>query len=626
MRRSFFNLGIWLISAATVSACAMIKPSTSKEMISTKEVASTPRASAGLAGNGTSESEAESEAEKDWPKDPKLVEQSEKAVYHFSMGQAYSLNNETDKAVEAYRATLAYDPNSALVRARLAAELVKKGEFREAKTLCEEAIKLDPNYVDAFLLLAGIQVVAKELDAALATYESVLKGKKDHRDTLLYYGTTLAESGRLTDARRVLERLVKLEEDPDSQVDEAVAWYYLAKVQTQMEDFSDSARSLRQAVSVRPSYTRAALFLADLYIAEDEPDKAIKVMKDSYVENPASSLATRLAAYHLSISQFEKAVPYLEALAEVEVDNISAKVRLALVYWQVNWLTKAYTVLREVHQAFPSSNEVLYYLGELELERKKFKSAISYFNKVDSSYGRYEESVARVVASFQELEKFEDAKTFLLKELKKRKDIISFYTMYGRLFEADNQLAQAIRFLERNFSQIEKSESALYYLGYLYDRAGSAKKGLNIMEQILKKNPDNANALNYIGYTLLEKGKELARAKEYLARALSIKPNDAYIMDSYGWFLFKQGDTKGALKLLEQAAVQKPNEGVILEHVADVYMELNLNRKALAMYEKALSNLTEAKDQVRVQNKIFNVETILGMRDPKRLRSPASRK
>lgn len=552
------------------------------------------------------------------------AEREQKAVYHFSMGQAYSLNNEVDSAIEEYRTTLAYDPNSALVRARLAAELVKKGEFQEAKTLCEEAIRLDETYIDAYLLLAGVQVVAKELEAAIETYRLVLRKNPDHRDTLLYYGTTLAESGKLSEAEKTLARLVRLEDDPESQVDEAVAWYYLAKVQTQLEKFSAASESLRQSLQVRPSYSRAALFLADLYIAEDQPEKAIQVMEASFNENPAPTLATRLAAYYLSVSDFQKAVPYLELMAEVDSENISAKVRLALVYWQIDWLVKAFNVLYEVHKAFPASNEVLYYLGELELERKQPDSAISFFGKVDPSYGRYEESVARVVASYQERGDVAAAKKFVKIALTKRDDIVSFYTMYGRLLEAENKVSPAIRFLEQNLKKIDKDESALYYLGYLYDQVGQAQQGLTIMQKILETNPDNANALNYVGYTMLEQGEDLDKAGDYLKRALAIKPNDPYILDSYGWLLFRQGNAKEALVHLERAAELKPTEGVILEHMADVYLQLNLKQKALAMYEKALSTLPNTKDQVRVQGKISDIETILGMREPQPPRQPAS--
>src|SRR3989344_2210919 len=164
------------------------------------------------------------------------VSPEEQAIVYYSLGQAYALDNEVEKAIEAYKIALVYDPNSSVIHARLAAELVKRGSMSDAKEHCESAIKLDPKYVDSYLLLAGIQVVSKEYKPALKTYETVLKMHPNHQETMLYYGTTLAEAGKYTAAKKVLLELIKLPEDEESGVDRAIAYYYLAKVEQENKE------------------------------------------------------------------------------------------------------------------------------------------------------------------------------------------------------------------------------------------------------------------------------------------------------------------------------------------------------------------------------------------------------
>lgn len=537
----------------------------------------------------------------------------ERAMHHFSLGQAYSLANETDKALEAYRTTLIYDPNSALVQSRLAAELVKVGSFAEAKEHCRKAIALDPQFIDGHLLLAGIHVVSKELNEAIAVYRKVLEIKPDHRDALLYYGTTLAEAGNIEPAVAALTRLTKLEDDADAQSDSAIAFYYLAKVEAQRERLGAALKALESSLKVRPGFPKAALFLADIHLAENRQEQAMRVLEASFKETPSPMVAARLAAYHLAESQFAKAVPYLETVVESDSENVSAKVRLALVYWQIEWLDKAVVLLEEVHERFKESSEVRFYLGELELERQKPDKALAYFKAIGPEYPRYEESVARAVQAFLALKKNADARAYVEASIQQKSDIASFYTTYARLLEEEGQVAAAASYLEKNRARIREDESALYYLGYLYDRVGNKTRGLSVMEEILTKNPENPNALNYVGYTLLEEGRDLKRAERLILKAMELKPNDPYILDSYGWLLFKQGNPQLAMKAIEKAVELKPEEGVIQEHLADVYLQLNLPKKAYSAFMQARKFLSDPKEQSRVQGKLDALEERLGL-------------
>src|SRR5262249_26716066 len=78
------------------------------------------------------------------------------AEYHFSLAQAYVAEGNPDRAIEEYKLTLAFDPNSPLIYARLATEYIKKGMMSAAMETCKEALQRDPNYIDARLMLAGL--------------------------------------------------------------------------------------------------------------------------------------------------------------------------------------------------------------------------------------------------------------------------------------------------------------------------------------------------------------------------------------------------------------------------------------------------------------------------------------
>lgn len=539
------------------------------------------------------------------------VSPEDAAVFHFSLGQAYSLDNDPQRAIESYRATLVHDPKSALVRARLAAELVKTGAFAEASGLCEEAIKLEPGYVDSYLLLAGIHVAAKEYDKAVSTYNQALKVDPKNRDALLYLGVTLAEVGKVKEGVGQLEKLVKLKETSDSNIDQGVAFYYLAKIQDQAGNRDQAIKAYAQALKKRPSFAKAALALSDIYAARNDHQKATKVLEDCFAEGRSADIAERLAERHLEKNDYKGAVTYLETLVEEDPSNENMKLRLALVYWQVQWLDKARLLLSDLHARYPGSSEISYYLGELELERADFEGALEYYRKVSPDYAKYDQMVARVAYAYRQQNKMEAAEDFLLEAMRKRPDVVAFYPLLAAVYEDQKRIEESRLVLERGEKLFPNDENILYYLGFTLDRLGHKDRALDKMEHLLALNPENANALNFVGYTLTEKNERLDDAKTYLEKAVKLRPEDAFILDSYGWLLYRTGQRQQAMKHLEKAFAAKPSEGVIAEHLADVYVALSLPIKAAQVYEQALKAGGDQEFQARVQTKLANVREML---------------
>jgi tetratricopeptide (TPR) repeat protein len=190
--------------------------------------------------------------------------------------------------------------------------------------------------------------------------------------------------------------------------------------------------------------------------------------------------------------------------------------------------------------------------------------------------------------------------------------------------------------LERGEKQFPADENILYYLGFLYDRLGEKARGVATMERLLGLNPNNANALNFVGYSLVEKGERLDQAKILLERAMALKPGDAFVLDSYGWLLYRLGKNQESMRHLEKAMALKPDEGVIAEHLADVYAASGLPLKAMQTYAKALRAGGDREFTARVEYKRDNVAKTLADAKEKRVapraisssaseRTPASR-
>jgi Flp pilus assembly protein TadD len=127
------------------------------------------------------------------------------------------------------------------------------------------------------------------------------------------------------------------------------------------------------------------------------------------------------------------------------------------------------------------------------------------------------------------------------------------------------------------------------------------------LKKILAKQPDDAEALNALGYSLLQKPDRYADAEKYLQQAIRLKPEEAVIMDSYGWLQFKLGRYDQALDYLRRAyAKQQENE--IAAHLAEVLWTLGRKAEAKKIFKDAIKKAPEDEYLLEFQRRILNGE------------------
>jgi Tfp pilus assembly protein PilF len=140
------------------------------------------------------------------------------------------------------------------------------------------------------------------------------------------------------------------------------------------------------------------------------------------------------------------------------------------------------------------------------------------------------------------------------------------------------------------------------------ERTGDLKAAETTLRQVLAKDPNNATALNNLGYFLADHGERLEEALSMIQRAVRAEPTNASYLDSYGWAYFKLGKLKEAERYLSDAARRNPASATIQEHLGDLFQRLGQPEKAQTSWRKALSLAVEAADTARIKAKL-NGET-----------------
>ncbi|CAH0195912.1 tetratricopeptide repeat protein [Roseomonas sp. CECT 9278] len=143
-----------------------------------------------------------------------------------------------------------------------------------------------------------------------------------------------------------------------------------------------------------------------------------------------------------------------------------------------------------------------------------------------------------------------------------------------------------------------------YARGIARERSGNWPLAEADFRRALELSPEQPYVLNYLGYTWVERGENLAEARRMLERAVALRPQDGNIADSLGWALYKLGDMPGAVRWLERAVELEPRNSVINDHLGDAYWTAGRQREAQFQWRRALALGPEGDEGPKIEAKI----------------------
>ncbi len=120
----------------------------------------------------------------------------------------------------------------------------------------------------------------------------------------------------------------------------------------------------------------------------------------------------------------------------------------------------------------------------------------------------------------------------------------------------------------------------------------------------MELDPEQPSLLNYLGYSWVDQGKNLAKAMDFIRKAVKLKPDDGFYVDSLGWAHYRQGEFAEAARQLERAVELEPNDPIINDHLGDAYWQVGRRNEAKFQWSQSLTLKPEPEDQARIAKKL----------------------
>jgi tetratricopeptide (TPR) repeat protein len=246
-------------------------------------------------------------------------------------------------------------------------------------------------------------------------------------------------------------------------------------------------------------------------------------------------------------------------------------------------------VFRNMTESQAGDSQARYLLGVSLLAQEEYAEALEVLALIGPDDDEYSDSLVRRAIALDGLDRTAEARTLLETRMADAPEDEEVLLALSGLYEDAGEYRAAVGLLEAYAGRVEVTNARIFFtLGVLHDKLKDWRAGAEYMKRSLELQPDDAHALNYLGYTYADHGVYLEEAESLILRALEQRPQDGFIIDSLGWVYFKQGRFREAVDALRRAVGIAPKDPVIWEHLGDALLELGEPEKAREAYGKTL--------------------------------------
>lgn len=535
--------------------------------------------------------------------------------YDFLVGRDHELAGRLDEALDAYTRAAEKDPESAYLRRQIAALAWRAGQLDRALEHAELAHQIDPDDPAGRVFLGKIHRLRRQSEQAEALLTTEEGTPVNREAALLLYGL-YADSERPEDALEVARWLIV--EDPEN----LRAYFALSRAYETLDRPEEAEAALRDALDQAPGSLAVYSALARFHRDRSDRDGEVAIYREVLEEYPhhRATLAA-LADALIATSRSDDAREVLEELVRHHPDDARSAIRLALLEFDAGDHASAADRFEQALVESPEDYEIAYFLGVLRQRMDQVDEALRAFEQIPETHGRYADARSQIASLFERRGDYDRAleqARIALRVAPSRP--LEFYV--ARLRAKTGDLDGAIAMLEGQLAGGPDDDDLLYNIGMLYGEAKRFDEALRYMHMAIERNPDNASALNYIGYTWAERGERLDEAETLIMRASELRPDDGFITDSLGWVYYMralpllEGDDPArgrqllhdALRTLQRASELTGGDPVISEHLGDVYLLLDDKKRALERYREALELDPREAEQPDLRRKLESLE------------------
>jgi len=499
--------------------------------------------------------------------------------------QQYSL------AYEAYMelSKRVHDPKFAEQAAKLALQIKDSRKTNDAVSMW---INQEPKNVTARKLAALTALRGHDKNIAIKQLNALLAAEPDNfENALLELSSILQKEGK---EKFIYDALESLSTKTSS--NKAVIYFVQSLLSMQMKNNAQAENKVKQTLQIQPDWEHPLLIQAQLAFMANDFNRVKSLLTAAVLKHPNNVPFKKLLAQTLiKTSDYESAAGLYESLINQNPKEGDNYIALALINLELNKDENAQTILKTLSEQSQWESAANFYLGKIEEKHNNAVAAVVLFDKVTDQQLSLEAAISSInlLVKERQFEQVDSRLSVLLQKYPQQK--LRFVLMQASLYSQQNQQEKSFNLLSEMLEEFPDEKDVLYTRALVAEHLGKMKVLETDLKKIIAKYPDDVDALNALGYKLLDDSRRYREAEKYLQHAIKLRPSEPAIMDSYGWLLFKIGKYPQALNYL-QSAYEKQNSGEIAAHLCEVLWSMGRKDEAQLVFDNALNVSPEDVD------------------------------
>ena len=443
--------------------------------------------------------------------------------------------------------------------------------------------------------------------AALDTSLIWVKNAPDDIEAQRAAAIQLARNGRYD------ESLVYMEKVLQAKGDTHFDFLALAAIETDAETRAGLQKSFDSLLAKHPDNGQLIFGKALLMQQDGDAEGALKLLEKNPPQNGEIAPILLRARLLQSLNRGDEALPLLKKSVSQYPDDKRLGLTYARTLVEQNRMAEAKVQFASLVEQYPEDDELRFSLALVCLEGKSWDEAEGYLQElierdshVDSAHlnlGRIAEERNDPEGALVEYALVGPGNEYLPAQLRQADILIShgrgaeaskklalardaqpdyaiqLYLIEAETLAANNQSDRAWNTLQQALKQYPDDLNLLYSRAMLAEKRNDLEQMERDLRAIIQREPDNAMALNALGYTLSDRTTRYAEAKALIQQAYDLSPDDPAVLDSLGWVNFRLGNLDEAERLLRQALERFPDQEVAA-HLGEVLWANGKQREA----------------------------------------------
>ena len=483
-------------------------------------------------------------------------------------------------AAKWFEKAIAADADSPEVISRSFMMEVSVGHFDRALALAPKELKLDPSDAIAQMVLLIDRLKAGDNAGALK-YAAALPSDGVHRFIGPFaLAWTRMAAGDLMGADTALQGLDKYNGFKALKVFQLALLYDFAKQPDKAQQFYDKALAGSDQLNWR---------LTDAVTNFDQrhgrAEKA-KALYQKFIQQNAGS--------ELAVAALARPPGTPQPLIRTAADGLAeAMFDLASVLNQAETIDLSLLYDRFALALRPQFGLAQLLLSDVLSTQNKPEESLQVLSEIRQSSLYYPSARLRGAINLDTLERTDEAIAQLKAIAAEQPEAIAAEVQLGDILRNKKRYAEAVTAYDEAIRRaaaagLPERWSLFYDRGVVLERSGQWERAEQDLRHALELKPDQPLVLNYLGYSWIDRGENLDQGLKMIEKAVELRPEDGYIVDSLGWAHYRMGDYAGAVEQLEKAIELVPQDPTINDHLGDAYWQSGRMTEARYQWRRAL--------------------------------------